>query len=98
MNGTTQYKLKQKITSLKRALLQLNHQNYRHIQERAKQAQLHLDKMQQKGLSQGYMDEGYQEQGKKQIYWHRLNTSSIYNELSTRISGMLIGTLPSFIL
>lgn len=59
--GSTQYKLKQKLTILKKALRQLNHHNYQHIQERAKRAKQHLENIQQRGLTQGIMDEQYRE-------------------------------------
>lgn len=59
--STTQYKLKQKLTLLKRALRQLNHENYQYIQERVKRAQLQLEEIQQRSLAQGWVEEGYQE-------------------------------------
>ncbi|XP_042460353.1 uncharacterized protein LOC122043848 [Zingiber officinale] len=59
--GVCQFKLKQKLLLLKKPLRQLNKESYQHIQERAKRAQIHLEEVQERVLTQGSVDEEYTE-------------------------------------
>lgn len=58
-NGTTKYKLKQKLTSMKVALKQLNGMHFQHINERETRARHQLESVQLEGLVSGIMDDIY---------------------------------------